>query len=570
MAVEWQSHEYGGTTILIARDIAIITSDGTVVRANVYRPKSDTARSPTIVNMGPYGKDVPLSKLYPERWSRMVQQYPDVLSHSSGRLFAWEVPDAERWVPLGYVIVHVDARGTGASEGKWNPKSKREMQDFAECIDWIAEQSWSNGRVAVMGVSYYAIVAWKVAQVAPAALKAIIPWHGSADQYRDSSRHGGILSSFSDLWWYRWSREAGRVASGQGSEADIEQNWPKEVRARKFIDDWWTERSIDWSKVRIPFLSVGSWGTVGLHLRGNVEGFANAVSSQKWLYILAGKQGRLEQFHSDWGVKIQKRFLDRFLLDDETSWTDVPAVVTEVRLPGGGFRFRTDRTWPLASTSWLRLHLNAADRTLSTEAPSGQSSLGYYGLSDGVGFRTGAFAKESEITGPIALQLACATPNSDADLFVTLNVTDATGCRVNYHRVFEKAVTRGWLRLSHRETTAQSCEWRPFHSHARSLAVTPNEVYAVQIEILPSSFVVPAGGRIVLHIRGMDAADTEQTRHSDPDDRPLELANALMRLHTGGSHSSYLLLPVQEPAFTHPSELVGPASANASARAAAY
>lgn len=570
MTINWERHEHAGAVILIGRDIPITVSDGVVVRANVYRPDDDSTVFPTIVNMGPYGKDVPMSRLYPERYSRMIQQYPDVLSHSSGRLLTWEVPDAERWVPLGYVLVHVDARGTGASEGKWSPKSKREMKDFAECIDWIAEQPWSNKRVAVMGVSYYAIVAWKVAQAAPAALKAIVPWHGSGDQYRDSSRHGGVLSSFSDLWWYRWSRESAKVASGQGSEAEIDQNWPREVRARKFIDDWWTERSTDWSKVHVPFLSVGSWGTVGLHLRGNTEAFANAASMDKWLHILAGKQGRLEQFHSDWGVEIQKRFLDRFLLDDAKSWRNVPAVTTEVRLPGGGFRNRTDPSWPLASTKWLRLYLNAGSRSLSVEPPVEETSAGYYGLSDGVGFRTGAFAQECEITGPIALELSCSTSSPDADLFVTLNVTDEDGCRVNYHRVFEKAVTRGWLRLSHRETTDKSLPWRPHHPHDRALPIVPDEVYTVQIEILPSSFVVPVGGRIILHIRGMDAADTEQTRHTDPADRPPETVDALVRLHTGAGHPASLLLPVQEPAFKDPADLIGQAVANVNARSAGY
>lgn len=570
MTIDWERHEHDGSVILIGRDIPITMSDGIVVRANVYRPNAYDEAFPTIVNMGPYGKDVPLSKLYPERYSRMVAQYPDILSHSSGRLLTWEVPDAERWVPLGYAIVHVDARGTGKSGGNWNPKSHREIQDLATCIDWIAEQPWSNKRVAVMGVSYYAIVAWKVAQAAPAALKAVIPWHGSADQYRDSSRHGGILSSFSDLWWYRWSRESARVAGGQGTAAEIEQSWPREVRARKFIDEWWTERSVDWSKVTIPFLSVGSWGTVGLHLRGNTEGYVNAASADKWLYVLAGKQGRLEQFHSDWGVDLQKRFLDRYLLEDPSSWADVPAVTTEIRLPGGGFRIRTDSEWPLASTSWLRLHLNAGTRALSTQAPTEESEVGYYGLSDGVGFRTGAFAKECEITGPIALTLSCSTSSPDADLFVTLNVTDASGSRVNYHRVFEKAATRGWLRLTHRQTTDQSLEWRPHHPHDHALAVTEDEIYTVQIEILPSSFVVPAGGRIILHIRGIDAPDTEQTRHTDPADRPPEMVDALVRLHTGGTRSAYLLLPVQEPAFHDASELIGAAAGSVTARSAGY
>lgn len=565
---EHERHEHAGTTILIERDVAITTSDGVVVRANVYRPDT-TKPVPTIVNMGPYGKDVPMSRLYPERYARMVEQYPNVLSASSGRLLTWEVPDAERWVPLGYALVHVDARGTGTSEGQWSPKSHRELDDFAEAIEWIAAQPWSNERVAVMGVSYYAIVAWKVAQAAPPALKAIVPWHGSADQYRDSSRHGGILSSFSDLWWYRWSRDSARVVAGQGSEDDIEQNWPKEVRARPLIDDWWRERSVDWSKVTVPFLSVGSWGTVGLHLRGNTEGFAHAASDDKWLYVLAGKQGRLEQFHSDWGVDLQKRFLDRYLIDDPVGWSDIPKVTTEVRLPGGGYRLRTDEAWPLASTSWLTLHLDARTRSLGTAAPTEQGVAGYYGLSDGVGFRSGIFAEECEVTGPIALTLSCSTEAPDADLFVTLNVVDASGSRVNYHRVFEKAVTRGWLRLSHRATTDRSQPWRPYHPHDRQEPVTPGEVYTVQIEILPSSFVIPKGGRILLHVRGMDAADTEQTRHTDPQDRPAEVANALVRLHSGG-HAASLLLPVQQPAFTRPDDLVGVAASSVVARSAGY
>lgn len=570
MTVQWDRHEHNDAIILIGRDIPVRMSDGVTVRLNVYRPDDDAGRYPTIVNMGPYGKDVPMKTLYPERYARMVQQYPDILSHSSGRLLTWEVPDAERWVPLGYVLVHVDARGTGTSDGKWSPKSNREKQDFDECIAWIARQPWSNERVAVMGVSYYAIVAWRVAQDAPAALKAVIPWHGLGDQYRDSSRHGGILSSFTDLWWYRWSRDAARAASGQGSEDDIEQHWPREIRKRRFFDDWFKERAVDWSRVTVPFLSVGSWGTVGLHLRGNIEAYVNAASNEKWLYVLAGKQGRLEQFHSDWGVELQKRFLDRYLLDDLASWSEVPNVTTEVRLPGGGFRNRTDDSWPLSTTAWLRLHLDAGTRTMTPDAPTGEASIGYFGLSDGVGFRTGAFTRECEITGPIALELSCATPNRDADLFVTLNVVDSSGCRVNYHRVFEKAVTRGWLRLSHRETTDQSVEWRPHHSHERALPVEPDEIYTVQIEILPSSFVVPKGGRIVLHIRGMDAADTEQTRHTDPDDRPIDIANAQVRLHTGGNRSAYLLLPVQEQELDGPSPLIQAVAGNRNEKSAGY
>ena len=570
MSAEWIEHSHESNTFFMARDAEIVVGDGTVLKANVYAASATDSPQPTIVNMGPYGKDIPLRRLYPERWSRMVRQYPDVLSHSTGRLLAWEVPDPERWVPLGYNLVHVDARGTNGSGGVWDPNSPRENQDFADCIDWIAAQPWCDGRVAVMGVSYYGMAAWRVAQLAPRALKAIVPWHGGADLYRDVVRHGGILSSFADLWWYRWSREATRYAAGDACEPPAANNWPDIVRERAFIDDWYAERSVDWSKVKVPFLSVGNWGTVGLHLRGNIDGFVQAASENKWLHVLAGKQGRLEQFHSDWGVALQKDFLDRFMRDEGGAWSAVPKVALDVRLPGGGARTRTDDEWPPASTSWLRLHLDAGRRTLDVDPPVATSRTGYYGPSDGVRFRTGPFVELCEVTGPIALTLACSTPAEDVDLFVTLHVADETGCRVDYQRVFEKAITRGWLRLSHRELDPQSPEWQPRHRHIGALAVRPDEVYGVQIEIVASSFVIPKGGRLILHISGMDGPDTEQTRHADPTDRPVFRTNAVLRLHSGPGHETYLTLPVQEPRHFEAGELVGSASEGGGARAAAY
>src|SRR5471032_2770042 len=70
--------------------------------------------------------------------------------------------------------------------------SPRETRDFYRCIEWAGVQPWSNGRVGLNGVSYYAINQWHVASLQPPHLAAMCIWEGAADWYRDMTHHGGI------------------------------------------------------------------------------------------------------------------------------------------------------------------------------------------------------------------------------------------------------------------------------------------------------------------------------------------------------------------------------------------
>ena len=78
--------------------------------------------------------------------------------------------------------------------------SPHEVQDLYQCIEWAGTQPWSNGKVGMLGISYYASNQWRVAGLHPPHLAAIIPWEGQNDRYRDSGYHGGILSEFQELW----------------------------------------------------------------------------------------------------------------------------------------------------------------------------------------------------------------------------------------------------------------------------------------------------------------------------------------------------------------------------------
>ena len=121
----------------------------------------------------------------------------------SAKFENWELVDPEKWTTDGYVCIRVDGRGSGRSPGKLDIYSPRETKDFHDCIEWAAVQPWSNGKVGINGISYFAINQWLVASLQPPHLMAICVWEGAADNYRDWGRHGGILSQFQDTWFHR-------------------------------------------------------------------------------------------------------------------------------------------------------------------------------------------------------------------------------------------------------------------------------------------------------------------------------------------------------------------------------
>ena len=91
---------------------------------------------------------------------------------------AWETPDPCFWTSHDYVIVRADERGCGQSPGMLDSMSLTTSDAFVDVIEWAAEQDWSNGKVGLLGISYYAGSQWRVAARRPKGLAAIVPWEG--------------------------------------------------------------------------------------------------------------------------------------------------------------------------------------------------------------------------------------------------------------------------------------------------------------------------------------------------------------------------------------------------------
>ena len=519
--------------VLVAKDVRIRVRDGIELAADVFRP-DDGQAAPVIMTLGPYAKDVHFrdhpggAAVYPS----MAEQGP---------LMHWETVNPEWWVPQGYAVVRVDARGTGHSPGSRTMLSRGEAQDFYDCIEWAGAQPWSTGRVAVMGISYFAINAWRVAALRPPSLAAIVPWEGAVDSYRDIQRHGGMFSSgFIGRWSDNLAREQGEAA--RAVPLPPEEYGPP-----------YDSSNPDLAAIEAPLLSVGNWGGAGLHLRGNIEGFRHAGSVHKRLRVHCGDH--MSPFYALDGRLEQLRFLEQWLKDVDTGITREPPVKLAIRRSRDDHAWRYEHEWPLARTRWTRLHLDATgDLSLRAGPSSVAGSVSYEASPDVTGddagaavrFTTAPFESETELTGPLALRVWVSASASDADLFVVVRNLGPDGVEVTYQGAIPTAqhvaAAYGWLRLSHRALDeAASTPWQPVHTHVDLAPVTPGEPLAVDVEIWPTSVVLAPGHRLVLEIRAHDDPGIAPFHHTHPGDRRW---GGAMTVHTGPAHESYLVVPV--------------------------
>ncbi len=562
-------------------DVPIEMDDGILLRCDVYRPVED-GKFPVILSYGPYGKYLAFQDGYVSCWERMAQEHPDVTAGSTNKYQSWEVADPEKWVPHGYAIVRVDSRGCGRSPGYVEVWSPREAKDLYQCIEWAAKQSWSNEKVGLNGISYYAMNQWQVAPLQPPHLAAMCAWEGAADFYRDVSHHGGILCTFMENWYdmqvksvqhglgkrgYR-SRLNGDWVSGPLELSDEElganrEDLGKAARDHAMDDEYWKSRSPDWSKVKVPFLSSANWGGQGLHPRGNFEAFTQAASKEKWLESHGIEHWT--EFYTDYGRTIQKAFFDYYLKGEKNGWDKRPRVQLQVRHIDR-FVERFEDEWPIARTQWTKFYLHPS-YTLKTEPNSEKATITYAGLGEGVTFLSKPLEKETEITGPLAAKLWVSSSTEDADIFTVFRVFSPELKEMVFMGALDPhtPVAQGWLRASHQKLDKRlSSKYRPYHTHDEKQPLIPGQAVELDVETWPTSIVVPKGYYIALSVRGRDYVYTGGVNqglsnmknpftgvgpflHNDPIDRPPEVFGGDVTIHFDREKQPYILVPVIPP-----------------------
>jgi predicted acyl esterase len=518
--------------IRFERNVAIPLADGTTLRANVFRP-DDTGRFPVVMSAHPYGKDVlpqrtPLGYL-PLARCRFIRE-PGPISYSA--YTAWEAPDPGYWVPRGYVVINLDLRGFGTSEGVGTLLSDEEASDYAEAIAWAGAQPWSSGKVGLNGVSYLAISQWKVAALRPPALAAICPWEGFSDVYHDVAYPGGVRDDGFLPFWAPMTEKAGRtrgsLRNGQLAHPDF--------------DDFWASRVPNLEGIEVPALICASFSDQGLHTRGSFEAYRRISSKHRYLFTHRG--GKWSTYYGPESLALQTRFLDCFLKGEENGMLSDDPVRVEVREQADRVNsVRMVHSWPPADVEWTRLWL-AADQL--REEPLETAVTTRFEVPEGGVTMSFTMPADTEISGPMKLRLHVElVGGADANLFVAVRkFRDARHvCFEGSFGFGRDVVTKGWLRVAHRRTDERRSDaHRPFHTCDRPEALGERQIVPIEIELLPSSTLFRRGEVFRLDVQGhwfwkrnpLFGMFPGYYQASPP---------ATVVLHMGGSADSYLLMP---------------------------
>lgn len=223
--------------------------DGTKLAARIWKPESASQSPvPAILEYLPYRK-------------RDGTAARDALTHP---YFAGH----------GYACVRVDIRGNGESEGLMTDEYTRQEQDDAlAIIDWLVAQSWCDGSVGMMGISWGGFNGLQVAALQPSALKAVITLCSTDDRFADDIHFsGGCLLNENLGWGATMLSYSSRPPDPDLVGPAWRGMWKERLEAQPLlIDTWlrhqtrdayWQHGSIceDFSSVQAATLLVGGWG----------------------------------------------------------------------------------------------------------------------------------------------------------------------------------------------------------------------------------------------------------------------------------------------------------------------
>jgi uncharacterized protein len=546
--------------ITVEQGVAVPMRDGTLLRADVYRPDGGEP-VPAIVNRTPYDR--------------------------SNRLIPPAAVDPERAAAAGFALVCQDVRGQYGSGGEFTT-FLHEGDDSHDTVEWVAAQPWCTGAVGMSGRSYGGAVQWLGATRRPPHLRAIFPVVTGSDYYEGWIYQGGAFQLGFNLFWTR-------LMTDPKSATRLEELYrhlplptvplPRETGpARSYFgwlehptdDDFWRALSINrrYGLVEVPAFNVGGWfdiflrGTLENFTRMRREGGSEAARAGQRLLVGPWAHGSTYGPYPDHSFKIfgpddaidldelQLRFFERHLRDPAASEDD-PAVRIFVM---GENRWRDEDDWPppgIRPTPWyLRAGGGLSPEGPGDEPPDsyvydpadpsptvgGPTSLPALFLRTNSGpldqrkveerpdvlvYTSPPLERPLEVTGPLTVVVHAATDAPDTDFVAKLCDVDPEGV--------SRILAEGIVRARFRE------------GYDRERPVEPGREYAYAIDLVATSNVFRAGHRIRVAITGSSFPRFDRNANTGSPlgtDRPEDIRPARQTIFHDAARPSHIILPI--------------------------
>lgn len=557
--------------LLTEKNVAVLMRDGTVLRADVLRPRKD-GRFPTLVYRTPYGKEYALE----------------------------DYTTFQHAVERGYAVVVQDVRGRYASAGEFRPY-ENEGHDGYDTIEWAAQQPWSDGNVGTFGLSYPGAVQWLAAVENPPHLKAMVP----AMTFSTPQNFFYAWGTW-DLSWIQWiwgniapDIRVKRNLPGPKTFEEADDSWEKDGHKmlsetpldqlqelqgiapyyydwlKHPVDDpWW-----DWAELRNKYhqahaavLNLSAWYDDNYGPEGATTNFAGLLRTRTdekdprthlllgpWVHGVDSTE-KTKAGEREFGPaaaidydEVVLRWMDHHLRGMENGVEKEAPVRYFVM---GDNIWKTAQSWPPAATETSYYLVNAREATdngsLALAAPehagsfssfvsdpanpvmNAYSSSGahdYQDLAkrtDVLTFDSEPMSADTEVTGPIQAKIFLACECRDLDLWVRLLDVAPDGSAFNL-----MSPGLDVQRVSYRDP-----------KRVRQL-LTPGQIYEVTLDHLITSNVFQKGHRMRVQISGSFFPNfSRNPQNGDLEASSSKMQRARISIYTNREHASRIVLPV--------------------------
>lgn len=518
----------------------VTARDGTRLAVDIFRPslkgKVGSEKLPVVWTHHRYQR----AQRDKGRVYTIVDSYPwlaDVLRH-------------------GYVVAAVDARGSGASFGRFEGMfSTHETDDAYDITEWLGTQPWSSGKVGMYGGSYLAFTQYLAASRKPPHLKAIFPEVGGTDMYELIYRGGIYHGPFIEMWSNvvreldvdKPALPVDEDKDGSLLKAAVEQHKTNRraadlFAALPFRDSVDTASGVqvfrDWTPItflkeiqesKIPVYFVDGW--YDRYVRDEAILFNNLDNPRR---LTVGPWTHTQNDGLDFGAE-HLRWWDYWLKGiDNGIMKEDPVHYFVIGAPKAT-QWRSAKAWPLPGEQRTKYWLGA--KTLTTAEPSEKGSkdeltVDYSAAvspdprwtlerkfpelsahdAKGLTWTTPPLSSAVEVTGHPVAHLWISSSAPDADVFVYLEDIDGKGK--------SRYVSEGMLRASNRATAdpGYNLLGLPYHRGLKSdqAPLTPGAPVELVIDLYPTSTLFIPGHRIRVTVTGADQANARTPQQTPP------------------------------------------------------